>query len=128
MEERYLYPGDNIKPIRIGDDYRDYLLSEILSCSGYKIMRIQVNLFQPMMSFAEIYQPGVNVSFTLNGMPGIGEFISLHPLCFIHDGRGIFNDVAFDDIIVRYFYRDGEVVNMLWVSLCSAGSTVFSFR
>lgn len=128
MEERYLYPGDNIKPIRIGDDYRDYLLSEILSCGGYKIMRIQVNLFQPMTSFAEIYQPSVNVSFTLNGMPGIGEFISLYPLCFIRDGRGIFNDVVFDDIIVRYFYRGGEVVNMLWVSLCSTGSAVFSFR
>lgn len=61
MEKNYLYPGDSVKPIMVGDGYRDYLLTELLRdiASCITVVVSSVNVFglddcyewQAMISF-----------------------------------------------------------------------------
>ena len=39
MEKNYLYPGDSVKPVEVGEVYRDYLLSDILAANGITFIR-----------------------------------------------------------------------------------------
>lgn len=34
MEERYLYPGEEVQPVEVGEGYRDYWLSDVLKPYG----------------------------------------------------------------------------------------------
>ena len=42
-EEKYLYPAENVSPIEVGENYKDYYLSDILNGNGCNIDFIKLS-------------------------------------------------------------------------------------
>ena len=131
MEKNYLCPGEGVTPLEIGNGYKDYLLSDILSANGYGIYLIQVDSFlATTLSISVQWHVLLRVCFRrggLNGL-GIGDSILLFPLRMVGDGERIFGKKQLTDVVVRYFYDDHEVVNIVWVSAIGEDGIVYSFK
>lgn len=128
MEKNYLYPGDSVKPIAVGETYCDYRLSDILEEKGFGVFLIQPT---PCLSddgcFVVDRSPELLVSFRRGGKlgSGIGDSICCQPVRIIDKPFVMTYDRDFDDLVVRFLHGD-KSANMRWVSLLKDGETALS--
>ena len=42
MEDKILYPGEEVQPVKVGDGYREYWLSDVVASHGYGLVHGQL--------------------------------------------------------------------------------------
>ena len=106
MTEKYLYPGNAIKPREQGDGYIDYRLSEVLASHGHIIRELKVNGEANLITYKCIDG---------NRVKGYQTWIQEIP-----EGRLLEKDecrmsLHAQDLIVRYFMsEDGSFRKPMW--------------
>ena len=117
MEERFIYPDDNVVPIEIGDGYKDYLLSNLLP--NHKIVSIDGRVYQRVDS--EVL---LTVFFIVKDSSEHLYWQELYPVNYCSN-RIISQDVFLQatDIVVRVFEKD-----VRWVRILSVKDTALELE
>jgi hypothetical protein len=123
MEKNYLYPGDSVKPIEVGEVYRDYLFSDILSANGIAFIRGIMHYGREKTEMIDGYPRIKSYCLALietdKGKVFIAplsrfkpvELVDFPPLPF----QNVFPGHEFIDLRVRY-YIGSEVLRPVWIS------------
>lgn len=140
MEESYLYPGDSVKPVNVGHDYCDYLLSDILDYFGLKMVKpfIQMDYADgpvPSGKMAATSRRGLNVLLAnlLVARGGLYFTIHLAPLAcyrpYTEEAMLAWTDedrersarpaMPYTDLVLRYYLPGDEILvkRPVWVAM-----------
>lgn len=148
-EEKYLYPTDGVSQVECGENYKDYLLSDVLERSGYELIwkRFVYASYQPegAPTNEDIAKSYVSGCFILIGgvvKDGEAGIITIAPVNRCHRMPGIrTNDVnpvdkscgGYSDVRIRYYTgRNGDTLRPVWVAFiddngkeyCSVGPEI----
>lgn len=113
--ERFLYPGDAVQPVKWGNGYLDYWLSEVLATHGYVIRHIDISSDARIIvrqcvdgnrvRLKEVYIPCLSEALLKSSQQPQNGFAT-----FRHGG----------DLVLRYKKRpDGSIESPKWHTACS---------
>ena len=127
MEELFFYPADNVQPIEIGVDYRDYKLSDVLAFGGKKIHWGEFHYASGPIRFEGNFPRTESYMIAdIRISEDRKEFIAIAPLGYYrpiskdqaldHGERKMCWTRTFGDLRIRYYLKDGEPLRPVWVS------------
>lgn len=126
MQENYLYPGDEVTPIEIGEGYRDYWLSEVLKHCGYTIEKEGC---EPHLVLSNHNNELVGWLIPMLVHLSCGKCIVLAPINYfvkdsvqpLHHILDEGKDVVcltdkYEDLRIRFFIQNDVVSRPVWLS------------
>ena len=136
MEEKILYPGEDVQPIEVGEGYRDYWLSDVLSRHGTDIVRICMHYASEGVRWIDGKYPFVSgycLAEVRLGKDGKwdGRYIMLAPeRCFSayrendakYEDRVVSLAMQYPNIRIRYMLAGDEVSRPFWISVPAVGN------
>ena len=140
-EDNYLFPGDEITPIEVGDGYRDYRLSEVLQQQGYQIGEGGCEIHFARNGLYE--DLSIGYLFALVHLSN-GDCVVLAPINYHHlwsmrsDGSLFRLDkptdeaielanslIRYADMRIRYYLQGDNAKRPVWVSAYGVGRRFF---
>lgn len=124
MEDMYLYPGNDIRPIEIGEDYRDYRLSGVLANAGYTLRWSRAwwkgEPTEGEKTNEKIASQRGMWCFLVVSEGRSGEmFVSAIAPLYYHDRLSdvrISPLLPYDDLRIRYYVNDVRATRPVWTS------------
>lgn len=131
MENDYLYPGEILAPITIGENYREYLLSDILSLHDLSIKYIDLLYARRNLKVISDVELGFVRSsgcYVVLVVLSDGRHIALAPHNYHHNLLGIefeqssrvLSAFKYVDVGIRYYINNGgSIFRPIWSFLVS---------
>lgn len=124
MEENYLYPGDIVKPVEVGESYMDYMLSDVLANAGISFISGHMHYGREKTEHIDGRPKSKDYCFALVNTDK-GKFMLAPISCFKPRVMEDFPPMPFPDIFpthefvdlrIRYYLKGKEVLRPVWYS------------
>jgi len=133
-EKKYLYPDGKVEPLKCGDGFEDYLLSEVLDVAGVPFLSGRMEFAAENVEFVD-GRPALKAYCIAVIRNGLDTFIALAPIARCRPYREFMKDIgrinvannirptdAFDDLVIRYYIKDREILRPVWVEAIIGGT------